>query len=587
MSVLQTRSEAVAAEKPLIEIAFTWTDSDPKGKPFTATNGGDDEARNVQIQPLNIGKHQFTFGRVPQLLPGRSADREPQPGDTMGMVFRTVIDALEMAITDRALELKTAIPSTGSTLEQFSRQFGAEKAARDEFEHIPLSVTFEDRRGRVTALEYRLVTYVFARAQSAELQLVHEVQMTGRPNPLPPLRVDAVEALRTIEAKRAEGAHLFDDDHRFTSPMQDRFFEWLKSTGAELERLYWSDDVAKWFRTGTLWMAGGYGGTIETRDDRLKVLDQILEEVNMSAAPVPAAPHEFEYDVCLSFAGEQREYVEGVYNALKSRSVRVFYDKAEQAKLWGKDLYEHLNEVYRDRARYCVMFISKEYAQKQWTSLERKGAQARVFRENREYILPARFDATEIPGINETVGYINLCDLNPDQLADLIVQKLGNSAADDVASQRTDAGSSTGIGPRFEDLQSTMRRLEERDAPRQLTSNQIDRLLSELAKLEPQPIAVTSAGNDSEADRFRDQIGEAFRSAGWSVDVRTAAAAMDVEGVSLDYFSGHLRTTTPTADTIRFQTALERANVAVRPRSLPEDEHEFHWMLSVGHKPRT
>jgi hypothetical protein len=48
------------------------------------------------------------------------------------------------------------------------------------------------------------------------------------------------------------------------------------------------------------------------------------------------------YDVCLSFAGEQRAYVEKVAQALQERGVRVFYDVYERATLWGKDLPTHL-----------------------------------------------------------------------------------------------------------------------------------------------------------------------------------------------------------------------------------------------------
>jgi hypothetical protein len=38
----------------------------------------------------------------------------------------------------------------------------------------------------------------------------------------------------------------------------------------------------------------------------------------------------FEYDVCLSFAGEDRSYVRHVANVLKSRGIRVFYDELER-----------------------------------------------------------------------------------------------------------------------------------------------------------------------------------------------------------------------------------------------------------------
>ncbi len=107
---------------------------------------------------------------------------------------------------------------------------------------------------------------------------------------------------------------------------------------------------------------------------------------------------EFDYDVALSFAGEDREKAEELAGLLTSRKLRVFYDLYEQAELWGKDLYQHLQSVYRDRAKYCVIFSSKAYAEKLWTKHELRQAQARAFTENREYILPIRIDDTDIPG---------------------------------------------------------------------------------------------------------------------------------------------------------------------------------------------
>jgi hypothetical protein len=82
--------------------------------------------------------------------------------------------------------------------------------------------------------------------------------------------------------------------------------------------------------------------------------------------------------------------VEEVARALTAAGVKVFYDKLEEADLWGKNLYTHLSDVYSKRARFTVMFISRWYAQKQWTNFETEAAQAKAFGESREYILPAR-----------------------------------------------------------------------------------------------------------------------------------------------------------------------------------------------------
>src|SRR4029077_16204697 len=101
--------------------------------------------------------------------------------------------------------------------------------------------------------------------------------------------------------------------------------------------------------------------------------------------------------------GEQRKDVENVADCLRHAGVRVFYDEYEKATLWGKDLYQHLSDVYKNRASYCIVFASADYASKAWTSHELKSAQARAFEEKgREYILPVRFDSTEIPGILPT-----------------------------------------------------------------------------------------------------------------------------------------------------------------------------------------
>ena len=114
-----------------------------------------------------------------------------------------------------------------------------------------------------------------------------------------------------------------------------------------------------------------------------------------------------------------------VAGSLISKGVRVFYDRFEQVDLWGKNLYEHLADVYAKQARYTVMFISRHYAEKVWTSHERRAAQARAIRESEEYILPVRFDGTEIPGVLDTTAYLDLRILSPEELALAVAKKIG------------------------------------------------------------------------------------------------------------------------------------------------------------------
>ena len=130
------------------------------------------------------------------------------------------------------------------------------------------------------------------------------------------------------------------------------------------------------------------------------------------------------FDIALSFAGEQREYVDQVANLLKQKGISTFYDSFEEANLWGKNLYDYLSDIYLNQARYTIMFISSDYSKKLWTNHERQSMQARAFQESSEYILPARFDDTEIPGVLPTIGYIGLENKSPEDFVAIIEKKL-------------------------------------------------------------------------------------------------------------------------------------------------------------------
>jgi hypothetical protein len=135
------------------------------------------------------------------------------------------------------------------------------------------------------------------------------------------------------------------------------------------------------------------------------------------------------YDVCLSFAGEDRDYVEEVARHLTELGVSRFYDTDEQADLWGKNLVEHLDQIYRKDSRFCVMFISEAYARKMWTKHERQAAFDRAMVSDTEYVLPARFDDTEIPALRIGTGYIDLRHRTPRELAAMIAAKVGTAVS--------------------------------------------------------------------------------------------------------------------------------------------------------------
>jgi hypothetical protein len=161
----------------------------------------------------------------------------------------------------------------------------------------------------------------------------------------------------------------------------------------------------------------------------VKIPDYLIkykEEIKLKQ-PMPTKLKSSEhktYDVVLSFAGEDRDYAEKLASLLKEDGFSVFYDKYEEHDLWGKNLYDHLSQIYSEAGRYCVMFLSKNYAKKQWPTFERQSAQERAFKEHREYILPIRVDDTKIPGILDTTCYLDLREKNIQEIYDILKKKL-------------------------------------------------------------------------------------------------------------------------------------------------------------------
>lgn len=144
--------------------------------------------------------------------------------------------------------------------------------------------------------------------------------------------------------------------------------------------------------------------------------------------------HPTEYDVCLSFSGFDREYVDDVAKALRRLGVSCFYDEFEWENIWGKNLIDELDRIYSRSARYCVIFISRHYVENDvWTTIERQAAQEadHLFRRNRQYLLPARFDDTRLPGLPDTVAYADLRKKTPGEFARMIRNRVthGRSGA--------------------------------------------------------------------------------------------------------------------------------------------------------------
>lgn len=133
------------------------------------------------------------------------------------------------------------------------------------------------------------------------------------------------------------------------------------------------------------------------------------------------------YDVVLSFAGEDRAIAKEINDNLKRLKITTFYDDDHIAELWGSNLAEILQEIYCSSGRYCLLLLSKHYLVKHWTRHERRAAISRMIRQKSDYLLVYILDETKIedaPGINPDTHYLTRRQFNSINVVEHIATKL-------------------------------------------------------------------------------------------------------------------------------------------------------------------
>lgn len=155
-----------------------------------------------------------------------------------------------------------------------------------------------------------------------------------------------------------------------------------------------------------------------------------------------ASAGEFEFDLAVSFAGEDSAYVEQVVSRLRAHGVRMFYAPQSQAALWGKDLVVEFSEIFSRRSRRVMMFVSQHYVRKFWPQTEAAASYAGQFRQHQRIILPVRLDDTEVPGLLPTISYINGRKYSPLDVANEAITVLKDLGVAVGAPQRAPSSSS-------------------------------------------------------------------------------------------------------------------------------------------------
>jgi hypothetical protein len=134
------------------------------------------------------------------------------------------------------------------------------------------------------------------------------------------------------------------------------------------------------------------------------------------------------FAVAFSFAGEQNDYVERVWKALRNYGKlprrSIFYHKQFEGELSRPDLDTYLQDIYLNQTELLIVFLSADYARKQWTGLEWRVVRELIKKKETSAVMPIRFDDTPIDGFFSIDGYVSAAGRAPEDVADVILDRL-------------------------------------------------------------------------------------------------------------------------------------------------------------------
>lgn len=132
------------------------------------------------------------------------------------------------------------------------------------------------------------------------------------------------------------------------------------------------------------------------------------------------------FRVAMSFPGEKRAFVSQVVEALRPELPpdSIFYDFDYQAQLARPNLDSLLVDIYRNRSDLVVVYLSEEYAQKEWCGLEWRSIRDLIKAKKDDQLMYFRFDDASIDGVLSIDGYVDARKQTPIEVAGMIIQRL-------------------------------------------------------------------------------------------------------------------------------------------------------------------
>lgn len=132
------------------------------------------------------------------------------------------------------------------------------------------------------------------------------------------------------------------------------------------------------------------------------------------------------FKAAMSFPGEHRSYVASVVSKLREHlgADAIFYDHDYQAQLSQPNVDVLLQKIYRDQSALVVVFLCKQYVEKQWCGLEWRAIRDIIKAKKDDQIMFVRFDDEQVDGVFSIDGYIDARIYGPSELAEFVLTRL-------------------------------------------------------------------------------------------------------------------------------------------------------------------
>lgn len=191
-------------------------------------------------------------------------------------------------------------------------------------------------------------------------------------------------------------------------------------THEDLNNMLFELDIAKWEMNRTHWAVKD----VNLAKELHKLGINLPNWTRTVSKAVDISTHNF--DVALSFPGEVRPLVEEVAGHLE-RLIgpnAYFYDNNYTSQLARPSLDTLLQDIYRNRAKLIVVFLSADYQRKNWCGIEFRAIRDIIAERENSRIMFVRTDDGAVEGVFATDGYIDARQHDAATLARFIQERV-------------------------------------------------------------------------------------------------------------------------------------------------------------------